>query len=325
MEQMLRPATLPDVERMIHLAEQEFHRMESHRDPFYATGPNLAEEFRTELKREIESAQPIAFVMEEAGQIKGFVVGQVVSAPPVYNPGGKVCLVDFLCVAKPQDWSSVGRLLAQAAEIHTSLLGGILVRVECRRTDDLKRKALLKLGYSVASDWLYRDINLPATSVVTSGEVLTAKVEDVPAIVALCEQNRKRYESYQPVFWRKANDSSQRQAPYLQSVVEQNAQIVLIHRTRGAIDGAIIANPTSSARFYDLRGPFCSTDDFAVAEEGLWETVGLRLLAQSVSMAQAKGANFSQVICADGDTTKLQMLRKLGYVNGHEWLVRECR
>lgn len=304
---------------MVHVCEQELHRLESHRDRFYATGPNLPVELKAALSREIGAKEGFAFIAEEDGHLVGVATGRVVSAPPVYDPGGKVGLVEFFEVAGSVHWPSVGTALLQPIDEALAREGGVLARVECRTVDKRKHRWLLAQGFTVASDWLYRDVSLPLGD---ADGIRLAEPADVPAMVALFEENRERYQTYQPVFWRKAADSAQRQTPYLKSLIEGKAQIVLVHASGGKIDGAIVTDPNAFTPFFDLRGRWCSTDDFAVADEAAWETVGAGLLADAVRRSGKKGAETAQVICADGDHAKLRLLRRLGFAQGHAWLVR---
>ncbi|HEV8715791.1 MAG TPA: PAS domain S-box protein [Candidatus Binatia bacterium] len=58
----------------------------------------------------------IALVAETEASLLGFIIGAVVTAPPIYNSGGLVCIVDDFAVANPTEWGSIGVALLVAVE-----------------------------------------------------------------------------------------------------------------------------------------------------------------------------------------------------------------
>lgn len=319
---MIRAALHTDIDPMVELAVRQMHWLESHRDSFYATGPGLADTLRAAYGGLIEAADAVALVDESPKGVEGFLLGKLVNAPPVYDPKGKVCLVDHFWVRDATNWKTVGLGIFGAANSRIRELGGVLSRIECQWQDEEKRVFLQSLGFTAASDWHYRDLHLKAPKIPLNGRIGVASVDDVPQIVQLCEKNRKRLQSYSPVFWRKAEDSAERQTPYLQYLVESKAQEVLVHRSGSRVDGVIVGDIRGGAPPYELRGRCCYTDDFAVAEPDQWATNGHWLLYRLLHEKLAEGVSFSQVICPRGDSAKSRMLREAGYVLGHEWLVR---
>jgi hypothetical protein len=270
----------------------------------------------------MEASDSVALVYEEPGRnIDGLILGRVMSSPPVYNPGGKACVIEDFVVATPAAWPELGAELIAAANDRVQQLGGVLLIVESMRAATAKRHMLFSQGFSLASDWLCRDIDLVEPDATIDGVIEPATATDVMAIVELSEMRRLQYERYQSVFWRKAADSAEKHAGFLSWLISDGKWIVLVHRTGTTIDGFIVANPSATFRFFDQGGASCNVDDFTVATDDLWP-VGAWLLYTAVSEAKSRGAVVTQVICPHDETAKRRMLAQMGYRIGHEWLVR---
>ena len=93
---------------------------------------------------------------EESGAVRGFIWGKVVDAPPVYDPGGKVCMVDDFVVREPALWAAVGRALLDEVRRLARERGAVLVVVVCGPHDQPKRALLAMDDFTVASEWHVR-------------------------------------------------------------------------------------------------------------------------------------------------------------------------
>jgi hypothetical protein len=80
-------------------------------------------------------------------------IGALTTAPPVYNPGGPVCIVDDFAVARPEEWRIVGDALLTALAREVQARGAVLLVVVCAQHDQAKRALLQEAGCSVASEW----------------------------------------------------------------------------------------------------------------------------------------------------------------------------
>lgn len=150
-----------------------------------------------------------------------------------------------------------------------------------------------------------------------------AESRDVTALVELAEQHRLRYQRYQPTFWRKAEDSREQHIPFLESLLKREDMLILVHESAEKIEGFVIADFVAAPPVYNPGGLTCRVDDFCVAEDHLWETVGLTLLNEVLRLAKEHGAAQSVVVCAHLDQPKRAMLAQLGYSIASEWYVRD--
>ena len=70
-----------------------------------------------------------------------------------------------------------------------------------------------------------------------------ARESDVPAMVQLSELKRIEYESYSPIFWRKAADSAEKQEPFLLAQLGRVNNLCLVSEAvNGVVHGFIIAS-----------------------------------------------------------------------------------
>src|SRR5258708_6082508 len=150
-----------------------------------------------------------------------------------------------------------------------------------------------------------------------------AEGRDVIEMVELAEQRRLQYQRYQPTFWRKAEDSREQHIPFLASLLKREDVIILVHESAEKLEGFVIADFVAAPPVYNPGGPTCRVDDFCVAEENLWETVGLALLNEVLRLAKEHGAAQSVVVCGHLDQPKRAMLTQLGYSIASEWYVRD--
>ncbi len=73
----------------------------------------------------------VALVHEEGQAIDGFIIGTLVEAPPVYDPGGLTCIVDDFMVARPEDWPTTGAALLGEVSSRAQARGAVQTVVVC--------------------------------------------------------------------------------------------------------------------------------------------------------------------------------------------------
>ena len=101
----------------------------------------------------IEDDAVITLVADTRGTIGGVVIGTIVAAPPVYDPGGPTCVIDDFVVAVPAQWPTVGVDLLGAIQRTARERGAAQVVVVCGKLGGAKRAALAQGGLSIASEW----------------------------------------------------------------------------------------------------------------------------------------------------------------------------
>lgn len=93
------------------------------------------------------------WVAEQAGEICGFLIGQIVPAPAVYDPGGATISVDDFCVVTPMDWCPVGGMLLAALKGWARSRDVVQIVVVCGAHDIAKKQWLIDQNMLPVSIW----------------------------------------------------------------------------------------------------------------------------------------------------------------------------
>jgi len=112
----------------------------------------LAKTERTEYA-EIGRNNALVLIGEKAERMLGYGIGLVVPAPPVYDPGGKTCLLIEFVVGDANDWSIVGKALLDEIAQKALAFGCVQVVVICDAADPPKQAMLQRAGLTIASAW----------------------------------------------------------------------------------------------------------------------------------------------------------------------------
>ena len=161
----------------------------------------------------------------------------------------------------------------------------------------------------------------PAVSRTASTKPITvrpSRVEDVPAMVEMIERRRLRYQTYQPVFWRKAANSGPSSTTWFSQMI--SAGVVAFSAVEnGTIVGFVFANETREPPIVDPGGKTVTLDDYCVADETRWHDVGRALLDAVKSVAPAHGWRQVVVISAERDIPKSEFLKANGLSIASTW------
>jgi hypothetical protein len=136
---------------MVHLAAVRRLEYAEHL-PFWQPAPD-AEAAQTSFFATLLNAPDSICLVHDDGAISGFVIANVTVAPPVYDPGGKGCLIDDFVVSEPDLWKSVGLTLLAAAEARAAEMGAVFSIVVCGQHDSPKREALASVGAYVGTEF----------------------------------------------------------------------------------------------------------------------------------------------------------------------------
>ena len=150
------------------------------------------------------------------------------------------------------------------------------------------------------------------------GEAHSPDVED---IAALAHVRRLDYQAAQPQFWRVADDAVAKHTSYLASLVDNPDVVALVARSGPRLQGFVLASLVGPPPVYRPGGATGLIDDFAVADERLWDTVGRGLLSAARERLAQLGAAQVVVVCGHHDRAKMSALVASGMSRASEWLV----
>jgi GNAT superfamily N-acetyltransferase len=138
---------------MVAISEVKRIEYEGYSPIFWRKAPDSSPKQELYFQRLLTRSEVIALVAEAGTTPSGFVIGTITPAPPVYSPGGPVCMIDDFAVANSQEWDSVGAALLAAVEREAQARGAVLAVVVCAQRDHAKRAVLQKAGLTIASEW----------------------------------------------------------------------------------------------------------------------------------------------------------------------------
>jgi hypothetical protein len=93
---------------MVNLAAVKLDQYHEYSPVFWCPAAGAHEAHHSFFEKLVASGDSICLVHDADGGLNGFIIGNVISAPPVYNPGGKVCMIDDFVVSDPALWATVG-------------------------------------------------------------------------------------------------------------------------------------------------------------------------------------------------------------------------
>jgi GNAT superfamily N-acetyltransferase len=158
MDGVVRSAELRDLAAIAALAEEKRAWYARFQPIFWRPAADARERHTRFLQQLVESGRVIALIHERDGTVDGFVIAQLVPAPPIYDPGGPTCSIDDFWVADGADWEEAGRALLDEAVRQAKARGAVQSIVVCGHLDEAKRAMLAASGFSIASEWYLRDI-----------------------------------------------------------------------------------------------------------------------------------------------------------------------
>src|SRR5439155_16284976 len=149
----IRRAIQTDIPHMVAMAEAKRVEYEGYSPVFWRKAPDSSPKQEQYLQSLLASSDIMAFVTQPGDRVTGFIIGALTTPPPVYTPGGPVCIVDDFAVAAPEAWRTAGAALLAAIAQEARARGAVLMVVVCAQRDHAKRALLQEAGCSVASEW----------------------------------------------------------------------------------------------------------------------------------------------------------------------------
>ncbi len=152
---VVRTSQLSDIDAMVSLSKAKRLAYEKAQPQFWRyageEGDNTQRRWFKEL---LEDKNYVMFTAENGTQgILGFVIGKLMPAPEVYNPGGLTLMIDDFCVKSENLWQSVGARLIEETKAAAKSRGATQILVVCGAHDHPKRKFLSEQNLSIASEW----------------------------------------------------------------------------------------------------------------------------------------------------------------------------
>jgi hypothetical protein len=90
---------------------------------------------------------------DNSKKIIGFIIGRLIPASEVYNPGGMTLMIDDFCVESEDLWETVGKKLIEVIKADLKAVEATQILIVCGSHDKAKKQLLKNMELSVASEW----------------------------------------------------------------------------------------------------------------------------------------------------------------------------
>ncbi len=327
----VRTALLADIPALVSLTEMRqgraFAAFPEHFEPISAS--TLGERLRSVIESFANGTAQngsVCMVAERRGDIAAYALISLVTAPPVYAPGGPVGFIGSYTARDDDADATAANALLETATAYVKNLGAVCVVVPCAAGEIEPAKATLLVGsgFYVASEWhcfpidVTDRLNQFGRRAPDERAVRDMTVAHIPVVVELAEEKRKLYETFAPIFWRNNPDGKENQTPYLvaQMSEKRNDKIPTFAFVAPDVDETLDG-------FIIVRDGYA--DDFTVRLPNLWATVGRDLLrmATRLTILQREKPRRMLIVCGAKDEPKHAMLASERYHVVENWWVRD--
>ncbi len=154
----IRQATAADVPRILVLLQSRREAYQHYAPVFWKVAARALETQDPFIRGLVHNADVLTIVHETDDHVNGVLMATTMNAPPVYDPGGKVCMIDDYVVERPELWQEVGSQLLEHCRDWARTQGCVLQIIVCAQKDVPKSAMLKETGAEVASEWYVRAI-----------------------------------------------------------------------------------------------------------------------------------------------------------------------
>lgn len=145
-----------DISNMVKLSAIKRKAYANAQPVFWRKHPNADSNQEKWFAKLLNDEQYIALVATQDKQLVGFIIGHIIDAPDVYEPGGKTLYVDDFCVS--DQWTNTGQLLLEAIVEVGTVKDCCQLLVVCGSHDEAKKSFLENTGYRCINHWFHKEI-----------------------------------------------------------------------------------------------------------------------------------------------------------------------
>ncbi len=150
----IRSTQISDIPFIVEMSHQKRLSYEKAQPVFWKYAGSEAELSQTQwFEQLLLQCEQIMLTAFRDEKIVGFIIGKLMLAPDVYNPGGLTLRIDDFCVENETDWHFIGSKLIQEIKTISKTKGAAQLLVVCGAHDDQKRRFLSSIDLTIASEW----------------------------------------------------------------------------------------------------------------------------------------------------------------------------
>jgi hypothetical protein len=146
------------IHAMVSLSNTKRIAYEQAQPQFWRCAENAFEIQTKWFKELLNDNNYIMLCAEQNQKVIGFIIGKIILAPEVYNPGGYTLMIDDFCVELQNQWNMVGaKLIAEIKKI-AQVKDAVQILVVAGHHDKFKKQFLKSQNFTIASDWFVGEI-----------------------------------------------------------------------------------------------------------------------------------------------------------------------
>ncbi|CAA9301374.1 MAG: hypothetical protein AVDCRST_MAG61-1029 [uncultured Friedmanniella sp.] len=147
-------ATVDDLDELLRMADARRKTYAEYQPRFWRPAADAVDRQRPYLSSLLDDDDTLVLTAAADGsELRGFAIGRLLPAPPVYDPGGVSCVVDDFAVVDPEEWLTVGPALLDGLRRWAAGRGAVQLIVVTAHLDEPKRAALRSQDLTLASEW----------------------------------------------------------------------------------------------------------------------------------------------------------------------------
>ncbi|MGB0922200.1 MAG: hypothetical protein ACPG1C_12895 [Alphaproteobacteria bacterium] len=150
-------------------------------------------------------------------------------------------------------------------------------------------------------------------------KIAPATDEDIPQMVALIEARREILAAAEPVFWARGENTVGLTQAFFGYLIQSEETIALCAYEGTTMQGFLIALKQAVPPAYTPPGDTYLIDDFALADEALWPSVGVALMQAAETVAKANGAGQLIAVSAMVEQTRSKTYKADGFNPVSQW------
>lgn len=327
----IRPATPHDLPGIVALLIQDAQERRS-LDPLLwrlsADAPTRVEKaVGAALSGADATARELWLVAEHSGRIVGVTHAMTVPVPPIYNAAASTpgLLLDD-CFASPDAPSGTADALLAATEAALRKAGASGLIASCPAAGAL-RPHYERHGYDPVTLYMAKHRFSPDALPLT---VRPAGAEDIPQIVKLSAEHRKRLTQVNSRFWHIHPEADKRFDAWMRRSLTFKDRDMFVAAVASEVHGYIIAQPCSPLLIPVAHeiAPIGVIDDFydegfanipAVSNSG---SNGGDLLVAAEGAFVRRAVDSTIVVCPAAWPSKISLLEGRGYQTAKLWMLK---
>ena len=153
----IKLATSNNVEQMVELSDQKRTAYAKVQPQFWCKSINANVSQIEWFHSLLTNPQYLIYVALDNNILVGFIIGQIISSPEVYNPGGFTLSIDDF-VVKDERYNDIGKLLLDNISVQAKKCSCVQIIIVTGAHDKAKKQFLNSYETKLVSEWYRKSL-----------------------------------------------------------------------------------------------------------------------------------------------------------------------